>query len=94
MSNVEQMILVCFVLGISTRKITEALLPVLRESVSVSRVSSIDQSLDQAVRTFHRWVLRRRYQIFVLDGVVLKRREGVGVVKMGDLGGLRDFSRG
>jgi transposase-like protein len=78
---VDRMILGCFVLGISTRKVAEALLPVLGEPVSATTVSRVSRSLDRAVEAFHRRPIRRRYRFLILDGVVLKRRTGAGSVK-------------
>ena len=78
---VDRMILGCFVLGISTRKVAQALLPVLGESVSPTTVSRVSRSLDRAVEAFHRRPIRRRYRFLIFDGVVLKRRTGAGSVK-------------
>jgi transposase-like protein len=75
------MILACFVLGISTRKVAQALLPVLGEPVSATTVSRVAKSLDQAVQGFHRRPIRRQYRFLVLDGVVLKRKTGAGAVR-------------
>lgn len=79
--SVSRMILACFVLGISTRKVSQALLPVLGEPVSASTVSRVAKGLDRAVEAFHRRVLKRRYRFLIFDGVVLKRRSGAGAVK-------------
>jgi putative transposase len=76
--RMDGMILGCFVLGISTHKVAQALLPVLGESVSATTVSRVAKSLDQAVQAFHRRPIRRQYRFMVLDGVVLKGRKGVG----------------
>jgi len=80
-SHVDQMILACFVLGISTRKVAHALLPVLGEPVSATTVSRVARTLDRAVAAFHRRPLRRRYRFLIFDGVVLKRKTGAGAVK-------------
>jgi putative transposase len=79
--EVDRMILACFVLGVSTRKVAQALLPVLGESVSATTVSRVAKTLDGAVEAFHRRPISRRYRFLVLDGVVLKRRTGAGSVK-------------
>jgi transposase-like protein len=75
------MILSCFVLGLSTRKVSHALLPVLGETVSPTTVSRVSRILDACVASFHRRPILRRYRFFFLDGVVLKRRTGMGSVK-------------
>ena len=79
--QVDRMILACFVLGISTRKVSQALLPVLGEPVSATTVSRVARSLDTAVAAFHRRPLKRQYRFLIFDGVVLKRRTGAGSVK-------------
>ncbi len=79
--HVDRMILACFVLGISTRKVAEALLPVLGEPISAVTVSEVAKSLDGAVEAFHRRPLQRQYRFLFFDGVVLKRRTGAGSVK-------------
>jgi putative transposase len=78
---VERMILACFVLGVSTRKIAHALMPVLGEPVSAPVVSRVARLLDEAVNSFHRRSLSRPYRFLMFDGVVLKRRTGAGAVK-------------
>jgi len=79
--QVDRMILSCFALGLSTRKVSHALLPVLGEAVSATTVSRVSRILDVAVSAFHRRPIRRSYRFLFLDGVVLKRRTGMGSVK-------------
>jgi putative transposase len=79
--QIDRLILACFVLGISTRKVAQALLPVLGEPVSATTVSRVAQSLDTAVAAFHRRPIKRRYRFLLFDGVVLKRKTGAGSVK-------------
>jgi len=79
--QVNRMILSCFVLGLSTRKVSSALLPVLGEAVSAATVSRVSRILDVAVSAFHRRPIRRSYRFLFLDGVVLKRKTGMGSVK-------------
>lgn len=79
--EVDRMILACFVLGLSTRKVGEALLPVLGRPVSASAVSQVAKSLDAVVAAFHRRPLKNRYKVLMLDGVVLSRKTGAGAVK-------------
>jgi transposase-like protein len=80
-AEVDRMILACFVLGLSTRKVGEALLPILGRPVSASAVSQVAQSLDTVVAAFHRRPLQNRYKVLMLDGVVLSRKTGAGAVK-------------
>ncbi len=80
-NHINRMILSCFVLGLSTRKVSEALLPVLGERVSAGTVSRVAKVLDRAVEGFHRRAIKGRYRFLIFDGVVLKRRTGGGAVK-------------
>jgi putative transposase len=78
---VDRVILACFVLGLSTRKVGEALLPILGERVSPATVSRVAKTLDTAVEAFHRRPLANRYRVLILDGVVLSRRTGAGALR-------------
>ena len=75
------MILACFVLGLSTRKVATALLPILGRRVSASTVSQVAKSLDAAVAAFHRRPLKDIYPVLMLDGIVLSRKTGAGALK-------------
>jgi putative transposase len=79
--QVDRMILACFVLGLSTRKVAHALLPILGEMVSPSLVSRVAKTLDGAVTAFHARPLKNRYRFLLFDGVVLKRKTGGGAIK-------------
>ncbi len=79
--DVDRLILSCFVLGLSTRKVGEALLTILGEQVSASTVSQVAKGLDQAVAAFHRRPLPDHYPVLLLDGVVLSRRTGTGALR-------------
>jgi putative transposase len=78
--NLDRMILACFALGLSTRKVATALLPVLGRPVSPATVSAVARQLDAAVAAFHRRPLQDQYRVLVLDGVVLKRKTGAGAL--------------
>jgi transposase-like protein len=78
--DVDRMILACFLLGLSTRKVAVALLPVLGRPVSPATVSQVAKQLDAAVAAFHRRPLQDQYRVLVLDGVVLKRKTGAGAL--------------
>lgn len=78
---VDRVILACFVLGLSTRKVGEALLPLLGERVSPATVSRVARVLDQAVEAFHRRPLANRYRVLILDGVILSRKTGGGALR-------------
>jgi len=79
--EIDRQILACFVLGLSTRKVGEALLPTLGERVSAATVSRVAKTLDHAVAAFHRRTLSSRYRVLVLDGVVMSRKTGSGAVR-------------
>lgn len=78
---VERLIMLTFLLGLSTRKVGQALLPILGEPVSPSTVSEIAKQLDQAVEAYHQRKLPDTYEVLLLDGIVLKRKTGVGTQK-------------
>jgi len=75
---VERLIMLAFIFGLSTRKVGQALWPILGERVSPSTVSRIAQQLDSAVVAYHQRKLLDHYQVLILDGLVIKRRTGVG----------------
>jgi transposase-like protein len=79
--EVDQLILGCFVLGLSTRKVATALFPILGEKVSPATVSRIAHQLDAAVAAYHRRPLQSRYRVLLFDAVVLKRKTGGGSQK-------------
>ena len=72
------MILACFVLGLSTRKVASALLSALRRRVALSTVSQVAKSLDAVVAALHRRPLANRYKVLMFDGVVLSRQTAIG----------------
>jgi len=80
-AHVDRMILACFVLGLSTRKVAGALLPALGRKISAGTVSAVAKSLDAAVAAFHRRRLQDRYWALMLDGVILARKTGAGAIR-------------
>lgn len=80
-ANIDRMIQMSFILGLSTQKVSEALLPVLGEPVSRETVSRIAKQLDGAVAAYHERPLTDRYEVLLLDGVVIKRKTGSGAQK-------------
>lgn len=77
-ASIERTILTAFLLGLSTRKVGPALLSILGQPVSPSTVSRIAKQLDQSVQAFHQRSLSDRYEVLVLDGIVMKRKTGIG----------------
>jgi putative transposase len=80
-AQVDRMILACFVLGLSTRKVGEALLPVLGRPISPATVSTVAKQLDAVVAAFHARPFKDYYRVLMLDGVVLARRTGAGALR-------------
>lgn len=79
--QVDRMILACFVLGLSTRKVGEALLPILGRPISPATVSLVAKQLDAVVAAFHARPLKDGYRVVMLDGVVLARKTGAGAIR-------------
>ena len=79
--HIDRMILACFVLGLSTRKVAVALAPILGRRISAGTVSQVAKMLDTAVSAFHRRPLKDIYPVLMLDGVVLSRKTGAGAIK-------------
>lgn len=79
--EIDRMILAGFVLGLSTRKVGEALLPLLGCTISAATVSRVAKILDASVAAFHRRPLKDAYKVLLLDGVVLTRKTGAGALR-------------
>lgn len=79
--SVDQLIMGCFVLGMSTRKVSTALLSLLGERVSASTVSEVAKKLDHAVRRYHGRKLEDGYRFLFFDGVVLRQKGAAKVQK-------------
>lgn len=79
--QVDRLILAAFVLGLSTRKVSKALLLLLGETVSPATVSNVARQLDGEVAAFQQRPLADRYRVLMFDGVVLSRKTGAGAIK-------------
>ncbi len=79
--QLDRMILACFVLGLSVRKVSEALLPILGRPISPATVSTVAKQLDAVVAAFHARPLKDHYRVLMLDGVVLARKTGAGAIR-------------
>lgn len=79
--SVDQLIMACFVLGMSTRKVATALFSLLGERVSASTVSAVAKKLDKAVNRYHERKLGEGYRFLFFDGVVLKQKGAAKVQK-------------
>jgi len=78
---IERLILLCFLYGLSTRKVGQALLSILGERISHSTVSQIGKQLDRAVEAYHQRPLSDTYEVLLFDGIVMKRKTGMGAQK-------------
>jgi putative transposase len=76
--SIERTILMAFLLGLSTRKVGPALLSILGEPISPSTVSHIAKQLDQSAQAYHQRALSDHYEVLVLDGIVMRRKTGIG----------------
>ena len=79
--HIDRMILACVVLGLSTRKVAAALLPVLGRRISAGTVSTVAKTLDAAGASCPRRPLKDQYPVLRLDGVVLARKTGAGALR-------------
>jgi putative transposase len=78
--EIDHLILACFLLGLSTRKVGIALCAILGERISPQTVSRVAKTLDEAVRAFHRRPITTRFRALILDGIVIKRKTGAGTL--------------
>lgn len=62
--EIDRVILAGFVLGLSTRKLGEALLPLLGRPISPATISRVTKTLDGAVAAFHERPLGGRFRAF------------------------------
>lgn len=79
--SIDEVLLACFCLGLSTRKAASVLAPILGEKVSASTISRIAKALDEEVTVYHRRPLEDRYRYLFFDGVVLKSKGAAKVQK-------------
>jgi transposase-like protein len=78
--EIDHLILTCFLLGLSTRKVGVSLLTLLGEKISAQTVSRVAATLDDAVGAFHRRGITSRFRALILDGIVIKRKTGAGTL--------------
>lgn len=67
--EVEELIKEAFLSGISTRRISEVLSPLVGASISAQAVSNLARLLDEEVRRYHTKPLADSYRFLFLDGV-------------------------
>ena len=78
--EIDHLILACFLLGLSTRKVGIALSTLLGERISPQTVSRTVRTLDHAVTAFHRRRLGS-FKALILDGIVITRKTGAGTIR-------------
>jgi putative transposase len=79
--HIDRMILAGVVLGLSTRQVAAARLPVLGRRISAGTVSTVAKTLDAAAASCPRRPLKERYPVLRLDGVVRARKTGAGALR-------------
>lgn len=78
--EIDHLILACFLLGLSTRKVGIALCTLLGERISPQTVTRVAKTLDDAVTAFHRRRITTRFKALILDGIIIKRKSGAGTL--------------
>jgi putative transposase len=78
--EIDHLILASFLLGLSTRKVGVALCTLLGERISPQTVSRVARTLDDAVKAFHGRRITTRFRALILDGIIIKRKTGAGVL--------------
>jgi putative transposase len=79
--SVDQVLLACFCLGLSTRKAASVLGPMLGERVSATTISRLSSQLDGEVARYHSRPLKDQYRYLFFDGVVLRSKGAAKVQK-------------
>jgi len=79
--TVNQSIINCFLLGVSTRNVKDVLKPLLGVNISASTVSNATKSVDRLVKQFHKRELIDEYQFLFLDGINISVRYGNRSIK-------------
>lgn len=70
--DVEELIREAFLSGISTRRISDVLSPLIGAPISAQTVSNIARLLDEQVREYHTKQLSDDYRFLFLDGVTVR----------------------
>ena len=78
---VNQSIINCFLLGVSTRNVKDVLKPLLGVNISASTVSNATKAVDRLVKEFHNRPLIDEYQFLFLDGINISVRYGSKSIK-------------
>ena len=79
--SVNQSIINCFLLGVSTRNVKDVLKPLLGINISASTVSNATKAVDRLVKQFHKRDLLDEYQFLFLDGINISVKYGSRSIK-------------
>jgi len=79
--SVNQSIINCFLLVVSTRNVKDVLKPLLGINISASTVSNATKAVDLLVKKFHKRELIDEYQFLFLDGINISVKYGSRSIK-------------
>jgi transposase-like protein len=79
--SVNQSIINCFLLGVSTRNVKDVLKPLIGINVSASTVSNATKSVNKLVKQFHQRKLIDEYQFMFLDAINISVKYGNRSIK-------------
>lgn len=79
--SVNQSIINCFLLGVSTRNVKDVLKPLIGIDISASTVSNATKAVDKLVKEYHQRPLIDEYQFLFLDGINISVRYGAKSIK-------------
>lgn len=79
--SVNDAIINCFLLGVSTRNVKDVLKPLLGVNISASTVSNATKSVSRFVKQFHNRKLLDEYQFLFIDGINISVRYGNRAIK-------------
>lgn len=79
--SVNQSIVNCFLLGVSTRNVKDVLKPLIGINVSASTVSKASKAVDKLVKQYHNRELIDEYQFLFLDAINISVKHGNTAIK-------------
>ncbi len=79
--SVNQSIINCFLLGVSTRNVKDVLKPLIGINISASTVSNATKAIDPLVKKFHKRELVDEYQFMFLDAINISVKYGNRSIK-------------
>lgn len=79
--SVNESIINCFLLGVSTRNVKDVLKPLLGINISASTVSNAAKAVNRLVKQFHQRKLLDEYQFLFIDGINISVKYGNKSIK-------------